>query len=115
MTKQPRSRRVEIRLTDSELAAIDAAAQAAGMTRTAYLVAAATGADIAPVVVDVEPLRQSARCWSGVASNINQLARAANMGTLRADASVLAAITEARDAAADAKAAALAMMEEARR
>lgn len=114
MSKQPRSRRVEIRLTAAELAAIDGAAQAAGMTRTAYLVAAATGADIAPVVVDAEPLRQSARRWSGVASNINQLARAANAGKLRADASVLAAITEARDAAVDAKAAALAMLEAAR-
>lgn len=103
--REPRSRRLEIRVTDSELAAIDAAAKRAGMTRTAYIVAAATGADVSPVVVDVEPLRQTARKWSGVASNINQLARAANSGRLAADAELRAALSDTLTAAIDAKSA----------
>lgn len=115
MSKQPRSRRLEIRVTDSELAAIDAAAERAGMTRTAYLVASATGADVAPVVVDAEPLRQAARRWSGVATNVNTIAHAVNAGHVPADADLRAAIGDASAAAADAKDAALAMLAEARR
>ncbi len=79
---------VTFRLSDEELAAVEARAQALGMARSTYLRRAAVYFAGGASVEEVEALgfSEAVRTLRGTANNLNQLARAANRGGLFWDA-----------------------------
>jgi uncharacterized protein (DUF1778 family) len=100
-----RSRHVDVRCTDAELAAITAAAARAGMTVGAFMRHQAIGTAGPRAVrrpqVDRAELARVLAALGRLGSNVNQLARAANTGEIPArdelaDAAV--ATREMRDA-----------------
>lgn len=100
-----KDRRLEIRLSEAELGAIDAAAEAAGMTRSAFVLAAATGAagrlEVTRVVLGDEAaalLRGVAYGLARAGGNLNQVAHRLNLTGKRAPGQIE---VDAAEAAAD--------------
>jgi len=97
-------RPTSIRLTEDELAQIDAAARTAGISRAAYLRRKLLGATESVIRADQKigdldsDQREMIRALSRIGNNLNQLARAKNSGD-RIDperiADAISAVTEA--------------------
>ena len=102
--KRQRGARVFVRCTDTELATIAAAAARAGMTVAAFMRQQATGTpgprSIRRPQVDRVELARVLAALGRYGSNVNQLARSANMGEIPAAAELAeaaAAALEMRD------------------
>lgn len=99
-----RTSQILVRLTDEELAAIDAKADRAGIARAAFMRAAALGA-VGPRAqrrppADHVALRQILGELGRIGNNLNQLARAGNAGVeidMRALSAGIAALLESRN------------------
>lgn len=102
MTQQ-RDKKIQIRLTADELAAIDNLAKMAGKTRTAFLLDAALNQEVKLTYVDTEPLRDAMRKHSGIASNINQMAHRMNMRRQPPSDEIRMAMADAWKASMDVK------------
>ena len=75
---ETRSERVDVYVTPTELAAIDAAAEACDQTRAAFVRACALGVrpQAKPARITAEAIRQ----LTSIGNNLNQLAKQANTG-----------------------------------
>lgn len=94
---RPMTRRVTVRLSDRELAKLDAIASSAGGTRSEALRTCVESAR--PVIVatdDADAVRECNRLLAKAGGNLNQVARQLNAGLLSAsDPTGLRRITEA--------------------
>ena len=77
--KQKKEKRITLRLTPEELAAIQAKAEAAHMSTGAYVRAAA----LRHRVVVVDGLKEFTHALKGIGRNLNQLVVLSNMGKIK--------------------------------
>lgn len=72
------SERIHMRATPSELSAINRRAKAAGLTRSRYMIEAATRCGLSVTTFDVAPMREANRLLANATGNLNQIARRIN-------------------------------------
>ena len=75
-----KSRQVNIRLSDEEMARVLHAAENAGLSISAYVRKLAVGQKVKPMVIDREQGKQLIAALGKIGGNINQIAKVANQG-----------------------------------
>ena len=92
-----KSRQVNIRLSDEEMARVLHAAENAGLSISAYVRKLAVGQKVKPMVIDREQGKQLIAALGKIGGNINQIAKVANQGG-GVDAAALSHLQESIDA-----------------
>ena len=72
------SRRIDMRATPAQLAAIDRKARAAGLTRSRYMIESALSCRLSVTTFDAAPVREANRLLANATGNLNQIARRIN-------------------------------------